>query len=190
MIAATARASVKSRMDIPVATTDFDTVIDEFVLSAVKRLYPIAQQEVAAQEKAVTVDSYGETIVNLSTLTTPVNAARKVEGYSGGAWEELSDTYHQSSNLYIRSLDTSVTQVRIFGLTAYALAGVPENLEQAVLWYAMSEFYDYLSGNKRKYNTYMENGARAVDNMRDESEYYEQKANIYLNDRTTIYGVS
>lgn len=186
----TARAAVKSRLDIPTAMTDFDTAIDEFVLSGVKRLYPIAQNEVATQNKSVSVDSFGEALVDLSALTTPCLSVRKVEAYSGGAWWPAPDTYHQGTQLIVRDLNTSVTLLKIYGLTSYILTTVPEYLEQAVIWYAISEFYDYLSGNKRKYNIYSQSGARAVDNMKDESDYYEQKANVFLNDRATIYGVS
>lgn len=191
MITATARASVKSRLAIDASELSFDSIIDEFVLSAVNRLYPIAQNEIAAQTKVVTVDSFGETSVDLSTLTTPILAARKVEATSGSAYYPASETYHQGLTLYVRELPTTSTiTLKIYGLAAYTLATVPSYLEQAILWYAMSEFYDYLSGNKSKYNIYAQSSARSVDNMRDEAEFYEQKANVYLNDRTTLYGVA
>lgn len=191
MITATARASVKSRLDIDSSLTTFDAAIDEFVLSGVKRLYPIAQREIPAQTKVVTVDSFGEASVDLSTLPTPALAARKVEANMGGAYFPANETYHHDVTLQVRELpeNQSVT-LKIYGLAAFDLASVPSYLEQAVIWYAMSEFYDFLAGNKSKYNIYAQSGARAVDNMQDESENYEQKANVYLNDRTTLYGVA
>lgn len=187
---ATARASVKIRLDIDPSDTTWDAAIDEFVLSGVKRLYPIAQLEVAVQVKAITVDSYGEATVDMSALTTPILSARKVEVSGGQSWSETNDNYHHGVTLFIRSLSSSDTQARIYGETTFDLTTVPTFLEQAVLWYAMSEFYDYLSGNKRKYNIYASGGARAVDNMKEEAQFYEQKANIYLNDRAQIVGVS
>jgi len=190
MIDTDARSSVKRRLDIDDSDTTFDTAIDDFVLSGVKRLYPIAARELVAESIAVSVDNYGEAIVDLSALTDAPLSARKVEVSSGYGWSPAQHNYHHGTNLYIRELDTGVTTAKVYGLTRFALSTVPEELEQAVLWYAMSEFYDYLSGNKRKYNIYMQSGARSVDNMRDESEYYEQKANVYLNDRTTLYGAS
>jgi hypothetical protein len=54
----------------------------------------------------------------------------------------------------------------------------------------MSEFYDFLAGNKRKYNIYDSSGARDVDNMKDQADFYERKANVYLSDRVKLYGVS
>jgi hypothetical protein len=192
MIAATALAQVKSRLDIDSSVTTFDAAINEFVLSAVNRLYPIAQNEVAAQTKVAGVDGFGELIVDLSTLTTPIIAARKVDAsVSGGAYFPATETAHHGTNLTVRELpaNQSVT-LKIHGLSMFTLATVPVFLEQAVIWYAMSEFYDYLAGNKRKYNVYAQSGARNVDNMRDEAEFFEQKANVYLNDRTTIYGVA
>lgn len=187
---ATARASTKARLDIDSSDTQFDSIIDEFVLSGVKRLYPIAQREVPVQTKSVTVDSYGETTVDLSSLAAPVLAARKVEVSGGQSWVETNDFYHHGTTLFARDLSSSDTQLRIYGVTQFTLADVPEYLEMPVIWYAMSEFYDFLAGNKRKYNIYAANGARSVDNMKEEAQFYEQKANVYLNDRVTLYGVS
>lgn len=192
MIALDARNSIKKRLDIDSSQTAFDEAIDDFVLSGVNRLYPIAQKEVPAQNTVVSVDGFGEVSLDLSTLTTPALAARKVEAStSGGGFFPATETYHHGSTLQVRELPAhaSVT-LKIYGVAAFDLATVPTYLEQAVIWYAISEFYDLCASNKRKYNLYMDNGARAVDNMRDEADYYEQKANAYLNDRTTLYGVS
>lgn len=192
MLAPVALASVKTRLDIDSSQTAFDAAINEFVLAGVKRLYPIAQKEVAPQTAVVSVDGFGEASFDLLTLTTPCVAARKVEYSVGGsAFYSAPDTFHHNTTLQVRELpaNSSVT-LKIYGLAPFVLADVPTFLEQAVLWYAISEFYDFLSGNKSKYNIYTQSGARSVDNMRDEAEFYEQKANVYLNDRTTLYGVA
>lgn len=191
MDTATARASVKTRLDIPSSTTDFDDAIDEFVLAAVDRLYPIAQKELDPEEVSASVDNYGEAIVDLSVLSGTPTAARKVEVKTSYQYESADDFYHQNQKMYVRELPTGQTvTLRVFPLGLYELSTVPAYLKQAIFWYAMSEFYDFLAGNKSKYNLYVSNGARSVDNMRDESEYYEQKANVYLNDRVTIYGAA
>lgn len=192
MITATARASVKKRLDIDSSVTTFDSAIDEFVLSAVSRLYPIAMLELDTETALVTTDGFGEASLDLSTLTSPAVAVRRVESsINGGAYTPADDTYHHGSILIIRDLPASTTlTLKLYGLATHTLVTVPAFLELAVIWYAMSEFYDYLAGNKRKYNMYTQSGARSVDNMKDEAEFYEQKANVYLNDRTTIYGVS
>ena len=191
MIAATALTSLKRRLDIDSSDTSFDAQLNEFVLSAVGRLYPVAQKEVPTQTKNVTVDNFGETTVDLSALTTPCMAARKVEyREQSGVWAPADATYHHGVSLQVRELPTYVTTLNIYGVTMFDLATVPAYLEQAILWYAMAEFYDFLAGNKRKYNLYQLNGARAVDNMEDQSEFFEGKANVYLADRATIYGVA
>lgn len=189
MNTAAARTSVKNRLDIESSTNTFDTVIDEFVLSSVKRLYPIAQREIAAQLVTANVDSFGEAIVDLSTLTVPCQAARKVEYRTpDGAWVPATDTFHHGVGLTVRSLPSYAREFKIYGVTTFALDTVPEYLELAVIWFAMSEFYDFLAGNQAKYNIYMQSGARNVDNMNDEAINYEQKANAYLNDRVQLYG--
>lgn len=188
MITATARLSVKRRLDIDDTDTTFDGFVDEFVLAAVNRLYPIAQAEVPRAEQSVTVDTYGEATVDLAALGAL--SGRSVESFAGGAWSPATDTYHHGTSLYVRDLSTSVTKVRVYGTTVFSLSTVPIYLEQAVVWYAMSEFYDFLAGSKKNYNIYMQSGARDVDNMRDESQFFEQKANVYLTDRAQLYGLS
>ncbi len=189
---ATALAGIKSRLDI--TTSDWDTILATLLQSAVKRLYPFAQREIDMQTATPTIDAYGEAKISLATLTTPVLEAARVEGYNGSHWFDVDNITHHGSELFVRDIPSTTTSLRIYGRGGYTLdasvtaSTVPEHLEQAVWWYAMSEFYDYLLGNKRKYNLYTQNGARAVDNMQDQSEYYEQKANTYLNDHATVYG--
>lgn len=188
MIAATARTSVKRRLDIDDSDTTFDTKIDEFVLAAVNRLYPIAQIEVPRAEVSAVPDTYGEATVDLAAVGAL--AARNVEYYAGAAWIPTDDFYHHGTSLFVRDLNSSVTKLRVYGTTVFVLANVATYLEQAVIWFAMSEFYDFLAGSKKNYNIYMDSGARDVDNMRYESQFYEQKANVYLADRAQLYGLS
>lgn len=191
MTSAEARTAVKDRLDIDSTVTAFDDFIDDAVDAAVNSFYPIAQKEVAAQTKTITVDDYGEAIVDLSALSTPLTDVRTLEVSAGAQYSDADDYHVHGVNLYIRDLDTSITSARIFGLVAYsAIADIPDHLTKAIIWYAMAEFYDFLAGNKRYYNLYNTAGARQVDNMRDEAEYFEGKANAYLSDRATLYGRS
>lgn len=186
------RESVKSRLGIKTATITFDSKIDEFVLAAVKRLYPTACLEVAAQEvTSFTVDNYGEAEINLATLSSPIRSARQVEAYDGWAWRRISRTYHHGTKMRVRELTSSDTKIRIYGLLNFtAVAEVYDWLLQAIYWYAMAEFFDYLAGNKSNYNIYAQaTGARAVDNMRDESDYYAKKATDYLEEQSQAYGL-
>lgn len=187
----TALISVKRRLDIADADTTWDSQLAEFIQSGVKRLYPLVQREVAPVEVSVSVDD-GEAVVDLSTQS--LDEVRAVESYQGTYWAEVDDFIHHAGQLYIQGLPDATTAVKLYGRSRYTLtssetsATVPQELEQAVFWYAMSEFYDFLAGNKRKYNLYTNNGARGVDNMIDLSDRYEQKANIFLNDHATISG--
>lgn len=181
--AAAVRGSVKNRLGIKSADTTWDTLIDDFVAAAVLRLYPRASLETDRQEiTPVTVDSYGECEIDLSALSG-VRAARKIEGWDGFTWQTITDRYHHGNKLLLRGVSTSVTKVRLYGLKPFAtIDNVYDWLLQAVYWYAQAEFYDYLAGSASDYNIYMQNtGARAVDNMRDESTFFDQKADEYIN---------
>lgn len=180
--AAAVRASVKNRLGIKSADTTWDTLIDDFVAAAVLRLYPRASYETDRQEiTPVVVDSYGECEIDLSALSG-VRAARTIEGWDGFTWQTITDRLHHGTKLRLRGVSTSVTKVRLYGLKPFAdITVVYDWLLQAIYWYAMAEFYDYLAGSNSDYNIYMQQtGARAVDNMQDESTYYDQKADAYL----------
>lgn len=187
--ATTALAAVKRRLGIPLATTTWDTDIADYIVQAVNRLWPKAAYEVASQDKAITVDSYGEATVDMSSLSTPVSDARSVEISDGNGWWPASKIYRHGVTLRLRGLKTSDTTARIYGLKPYTIAQVPEDLQLAVFWFAMAEFYDYLAGNKSKYTIYVQQtGARAVDNMRDEASFFEAKAEAHVDEHSTIYG--
>lgn len=182
-----ATASVKTRMDIATAITTFDAQIQEFVTDAVNRLFPTAAKEVPVQTVAIAPDTYGEATVDLTTLTTPLSAARSVELSAGYEWQATRQLYHHAGSLRIRGVDSSMVNARIYGLIPFVITTVPDNLAPAIYWYAMSEFYDYLAGNKRKYNLYAQSGGRMVDNMAAESTFYSDKADAYVNDHATAY---
>lgn len=195
MTSASALVSVKNRLGITGST--FDAVLTDFIASSVKRLFPTAGYEVSRQEvSSFTLDDYGECEINLLTLTTPAQLARKVEYSTGAAYLPATDFVHHGSKLYVRDLPSSTTNIRVYGITTFTLHAtldanttIYEWLELAVIWYAMSEFYDYLAGSKSRYNTYSQMpAARTVENMADESAYYEQKAKMYIQDQSTSYG--
>lgn len=191
MTTAEARTAVKARLGITATTWDTNQ-IDPFVVSAVSRLYPRAKKEVPVQTiTSFTVDNLGEVALTLSTLASPILEARKIETYDGYAWSRVTDTYHHGDTLVIRGITDEVTSIRIYGLINFtAITDVYDWLTQAVIWYAMAEFYDYLAGNKRSYNIYAQSsGARAVDNMADQSAYYGAQADRYIEEQNTSYGL-
>jgi hypothetical protein len=191
MTTAEALTAAKNRLNL--TGTDFDTQLTDFFDTAVDRLYPRVQKEVAVQTVTATVDSYGEATVDLSALGTPLTDVRLVEATQGQSWYPADSIYRHGTSLRIRDLDDAVTQLKLYGLNAYVVAAsttdIPERYELPVLWYMMSEFFDMLAGSKSKFNVYTQAaGGNAVDDMRAESDYYEQKATNYLEEKAQLYG--
>ncbi len=191
MTTAQALTAAKNRLGLTVTT--WDNQLTDFFDTAVDRLYPKVQKEVAAQSVTPTVDSYGEATVDLSSLGTALDDVRLVEATEGFQWYPVDEIYRHGNSLRIRGLRSEVSSIKVYGLKKYVVAAdtvdIPEVFELPVLWFMMSEFYDYLAGNKAKYNIYTQTtGARAVDNMRDESAYYEAKAEEYIDSHASPYG--
>lgn len=190
--AAQVRSSVKNRLGIKSADTTWDTLIDEFVSAAVLRLYPRAALELSRQTYTdFTVDSYGETEIPLTDFDGPFLAARQVESWDGFTWQRVTDTYHHGIYLRLRGLSSSVTKLRLYGITSFpTIDDVYDYFLQSIYWYAQAEFYDYLAGSQSDYNIYQQaTGARAVDNMRDESVYFDTKADNYIEQQLQSYGL-
>lgn len=188
-----ALAAAKNRLGIASSDTSWDTQLTDFFDMAVDRLFPRVQKEIAAQETTPTIDDYGEATISLTGLSTPLDDVRLVEATEGNQWYSADRIFRHSTNLRVRDLAPTVTSLRIYGLKKYVVSGaavdIPEHMEQPVLWYMMSEFFDYLGGNKSRYNIYAQSaGARTVDNMRDESDYYEAKADDYIEKYANLYG--
>jgi hypothetical protein len=184
-------AAAKARLFI--SNTDFDTQLEGFFDTSVDRLNPRIQKEVASQTKTVTVDDYGETTVDLSTLTTPLADVRLVEATEGNEWYDAPSIFRHGVTLRVRQLSSSVSQLRLYGLNPYVVASatvdLPERYELPVIWYMMSEFFDMLSGNKSKFNVYTQQaGGNAVEDMRAQSQYFEAKADAYVDEKAQLYG--
>jgi len=184
MVDTDARNDVKTLLDI--SDTTFDDDIDAFVASGVKRLFPFIQKEVArASVSSFTSVAGGRVEFD---LPTGVEGIRMLEVYDGDGYYDHTDYIAHGTKLTVNAIPGRVTEFSVYGLGKYTLADLPTELERAVIYYACSEFFNLLSGNKRKYNVYMSNGRPAVENMQDMAQYYNEQANIYLNDRGTLYG--
>lgn len=183
--------SAKRRLDITVITDEFTTVLETFVEDSVKRLYPYAAAEVDEQEVTTFRNDNGEVKINLQTdLATAVLGFRDIEYTTNGdSWHPVEAKTAHGKFLTVRGVPSDATALKIYGLNPYTLETLPEYLELAIVYYTCAEFFNYLIGNKRKYNVYMQaSGARTVENMQDMAAYYEQKADTYVADRATIYG--
>lgn len=188
----TARSRVKNLLDIASSNTDFDSIIDEFVLNGVARLYPYVQREVAAQSVTDFDTPYaGRVEIDMSGLATVIEDARMIEGDTGTEYVELDDYLVHGTTLIINDVDSDISTIRIFGLDRHDLDTVTQEFELPVIYFAISDFYNHLVGDKRRYNIYMQStGARGVDNMQDMAVHFEDLANAYINDRATLYGRS
>lgn len=172
-----------------ITTTTYDSQIDTFGLFGLKRLYPMAQNEVDPQTATISVVA-GRATVDLSTLGTPLVDARFIEVNNGSdVWYSHRDFAVHGNIMTIDRLDSTITSVKIYGLIKFTLATVPDYLELAVVYYGVSEFFKFILGNKSLYNVYMQNkGADATSDMRSEADYYEALGNQYLQDHATVYG--
>jgi hypothetical protein len=187
---ATIRAAAKVRLDIGVAAPDtsFDTLIDQLTADMVKRLWPRAGREVPEQTVSPTIDSYGQARITLSALATPCDGVREVEADDGSGEYPVRNFFEHGGIVRIRGLDSSVTSLHIYGLARFTLATLYEELELVLIYYVVSEFYNYLAGDKRIYNQYMANGRPAVDNMKDLSDQYAAMADVILDEKAVVYG--
>lgn len=168
-----AREKVKTKFDIPTATTSLDAAIDEAVETALVMLTPFIHSP-------LTVD----TSVSLASTDTefdlPISGStlkRLHVTYTGGhqvlwtAWTQHGDT------ILLTELPGAVDVTLYADAALSAGATVPERFTPAYVDYACSEFATTLAGSKSKYNVYAQaTGARGVDNMLDLAEFYEQRA--------------
>lgn len=182
-----ARASMKSRLDIPTADTTFDAFIDACVLDAVDRFAPVVYEQVAPQSVNITSTSDGSAIVDLSALNPTLDDIRSISAVDSFTNWDLDDYAMHGNELKLRSV-ANATSVKIYGLKAYSLSTIPSYLKPAVFYFAQSIFYTFLMANKAKYNVYMQNGRGAVDNMQDLVDFWDQKGAEYLQDKGFPYG--
>lgn len=186
---AAVRLSVKNRLKIKSADTSYDTVLDDFITSAVNRLCPRIGLESDVQTKAVTVDSYGEVSVDLTSFSTAIDFAREVEAFDGFAWFTVEDTFHHGKYLRLRGLTGDISTIRVYGITYYtAIDQVQAWALQAVYWYAMAEFYDNMTGDKKIYNIYAQQlAARGMESMNEMSDFFNQRADAYIEEQRQVY---
>ncbi len=181
-----ALAAVKSRLDIDTAITDFDAQINQFVTDAVDRLYPTAMQDAGVVPLPCTPDS----VTRQSTITlTNLDGFRYIEALgSDGFPYPVDDVYQYGNIVRLRNLSSDTSKVLVYGLKRYTLATIPPELKRAIFYYAMADFYNFLVGNKRKYNVYMSNGRAAVDNMDEIAAGLEAKADAIVDLKAMSYG--
>lgn len=179
MTTLTARARVKEKLDIASTITLFDSIIDNCLTDAMPRLAPFFVYDVpadtsltlASNDDSFTVPGTNATVQKIYVRTSPNNV-----------WANL-DFWGQHGNkvyLYERICTTTYVKLlarRAFTFTDADLALMSPAAEAPLYMFACAEFATILVGNKRKFNIYQQtNGARSVQEMRELSEWYDNRA--------------
>lgn len=188
--AAGLRSQVKYFAGIKSTDTSFDTDIDTQVAYALKNLAPIALKE-NTSDVTKSVNADGVTI-DLPTGTLQIRSAG-LELYDNDVsdYRIFTDWRQHGTQIRLNYYVTPGTQARIWPLGYYNAdySDLPQELELVVVYYALSFFYVYLAGNKRKYNIYAATtGAAADHDMKDSAQEWKQEADNLLMDRVTVRG--
>ena len=179
MVIADTLVAVKAELDIASAITTFDTDLTAFVGRGIKRLFPYVQAEMI--DETVTIAP------GANTFTLPVGLESVRFMYDADGYR-VEDFIQHDREIIMSELPAEGT-MKIYGNGRFTLATLPEEYEEAVIYYTCALFYSQLAGSKRKYNAYMASGASSVDSMRDMAQWYEERGNTYLQDRGVLLGL-
>ena len=188
----TARTKIKTKLDISDAS--YDSILDDCMEQATPRLAPYLQYQLAE-----------DTTVNLASgddsFTLPVSTSTLQHLYARTAtteaWREI-DLWRQVRNkVYINEGIGTATNVKIlasrpfvFSDADFALLATDYPSAMLPLYlYSIAEFYTYLTGNKRKFNDYIQTvGVRTLDEMKDLITFNEDRATQILENEVSAEG--
>lgn len=169
-------ASVKSELDID--GTTFDTDLADKIDRSVKRLFPYVQSEVK-ETLAIDNDTWR------FTLPASMESIRFMYDADD---DKIEDFLQHGREIIVRDYGLNAGDLTIYGNGRFTLATLPDEYVEAVILYSCSLFYSQLAGNRRKYNQYMQNGKGDVQVMREQANWYEERANTFLQDRGVLLG--
>lgn len=171
MTTASARDKVKNRFNIPLSVTALDTIIDGLVSDATDLL-----------NNYVRLSSSVTTVVTYSTTSFNVLPGRDVTDlYLDDGLNKpvvLTEWYQEGTTIRLTSsFEGTITILYNTNYTTSDLTNLPTEYNQPFLNLCYSEFSTFLAGDRSAYSMYTQSaGARAVDNMIDLAQFYEQKA--------------
>ncbi len=171
MTSATAIDKVKNKFNIPTSVTNLDTIITGVVADATDLLNGYVRLTATATQ-----------VVTYSTTSFTVTAGRKVkEIYLDDGLQKpvtITDWYQVDTTVYLTSyFDGTLTYRYDTNYTVSDLPSLPTEFNQPFLNTCYAEFASFLAGDRSAYSEYTQSaGARAVDNMTDLAQFYEQKA--------------
>lgn len=187
------RDKVKRALYIKLATTTFDTDITSLVDRAVTSLPPQVLLPSAPVES--TVNSDQESVTYPAGVFHVARLDIKLDG--DDFWKPYALTRNWNGKVYLSDQFDSGTDVRLWPLVAAEVKDCPKpdnttsttttlplHYDDIVVFRTVSYFYDLLAGNKRKYNSYVAaSGAAGDRDMKDSSDFYEDKAQETINER-------
>lgn len=171
MTSTSARDKVKSKFNIPTAVTALDTIITDLVADATDLLNGYVRLSTTTTQ-----------VVTYTTTSFTVTAGRKVrELYLDDGLNKpvvLADWYQTDNTVYLTgSFEGTITYRYETNYSTSDLPSLPTEYNQPFLNLCYSEFASFLAGDRTAYSEYTQSaGARAVDNMTDLAQFYEQKA--------------
>ena len=171
MTSASALTKVKNRFNIPTAVTALDTIIASCVADAIDLLNGYAY--VSGQATVAVVFDDTEFTVAANRKVTALSFADGVNKPS-----TINEWYQKGTKVKLRtSLDGTITYDYDTPYDDTSLTDLPSEFNQPFLNTCYAEFAGFLAGDRAAYSEYAQSaGARAVDNMRELAQFYEQKA--------------
>lgn len=186
------RDLVKDRVDVKLTEPKYDDDIVGYIKAAVEDLYPLASREVDPVEGTLGSDDRS---FSMADGTMEVHILEIKVGT--GAWQPTPDFRHWGSKVYLDKATESGAAYRAWGLGTFHVADdvdgsetesdttLPDYLKTTVVYWATAKFYEALAGNKRKYNSWAAAaGSAANRDVKDSAQYFLQRGNEHLDDRT------
>lgn len=184
-------AAVKSKFRITIS--DLDTDVTDCVQTSLDLLTPSLKSTII--DESVTLTS-SDSSIDISDLTSLDDYTEQtieqfvdlvsvfIKDSSSDDWQHFTDYSRSGNMIYLRRyLNASVRLVLRAPITDIAnVASLPAPYSRVLIDLACAEFCTLLAGDKSCYNIYAQtNGARAVDNMLDLSDFYTNRAERRLN---------
>lgn len=171
MTSATAIDKVKNKFNIPLAVTTLDTIITGIVADATDLLNGYTRLTTTATQ----VVTYTTTSFTVATG----HSVKEIYLDDGlGKPSIITEWYQVDATIYLTGFfDGTLTYRYDTNYTVSDLASLPTEFNQPFLNTCYAEFASFLAGDRSAYSEYTQSaGARAVDNMTDLAQFYEQKA--------------
>lgn len=188
------RTEVKVKLDIPSASTDFDSMLLLCIEQAIYRLTPWVQYQIP-EDVTVSLPA------NDSTFELPVTNSRLdalfYQPASTDHFKKISSWRQYREVVYLYDTYPSAVTLKILASRPFANSDADAALLEAdypfamlpLYYFTMSEFAASIVGNKRKFNIYQQmNGVRTLSEMQELVDFYDARAVRLLEDAVSAEG--